>query len=51
MKFLIGYNFGLAGSDTEYEIEADSLEEAEQIAWDSACERVSSWAKLIEEDE
>ena len=52
-KFRIGYGFGFAGDNTEYIIDAESLDEAEQYAWEAACERVSSWAVLVDgaEDE
>lgn len=46
-KYLIGYSFGFAGDNTQYVIEAESLEEAEREAWEAACERVSSWAEEV----
>lgn len=50
-KFRIGCSFGLAGDTQVDVIEASSEEEAEQIAWEWAVERVSSWAEEIEESE
>lgn len=50
-KFRIGRSFGYAGDNDFDIIEAESLEEAEDIAWDWALERVSSWAEEIEESE
>ena len=50
-KYNIGCSFGLAGDTQSDIIEAESLEEAEEIAWEWAVERVSSWAIPVEEDE
>ena len=50
-KFRIGCSFGLAGDTQGDVIEAESQEEAEDIAWNWAIERVSSWAEEIEESE
>jgi hypothetical protein len=50
-KYNIGCSFGLVGDTQSDIIEAESLEEAEEIAWEWAVERVSSWATPVEEDE
>lgn len=50
-KYRIGCSFGLAGDTQDDVIEAESLDEAEDIAWQWALERVSSWAELVEDDE
>jgi hypothetical protein len=50
-KYHIGCSFGLAGDEQSDIIEAESLEEAEAIAWEWAMERVSSWAIPLEDDE
>lgn len=49
-KYHIGCSFGLAGDTQSDIIEAESLEEAEEIAWNWAVERVSSWAEALPED-
>lgn len=50
-KFRIGCSFGLAGDQQNDVIEAETQEEADEIAWSWAVERVSSWAEEIEESE
>ena len=54
-KFKIGGSMGYAGTSWEDEIEADTLEEAQECAWERAIERVESWAEELpetdEEDE
>lgn len=50
-KYHIGCSFGLAGDEQSDTIEAESLEEAEEMAWEWAMERVSSWAIPLEEDD
>ena len=50
-KFIIGRSYGYAGDTAEIEVEAETLEDAEAMAWEWAAERVSSWAIEVEEDE
>ena len=50
-QYRIGMSFGFAGGDIEDVVEAENLEEAEEIAWQWAVERVNSWAEEIEEEE
>lgn len=50
-RYKIYAEFGFAGAHLEDEIEAESLEEAEKISWEFACEHVNSWAEEIDEDE
>ncbi|MDE4176337.1 hypothetical protein PXK01_19450 [Phaeobacter sp. PT47_59] len=50
-KFIIGRSYGYAGTSSEDEIEADSLEDAENMAWEFALENVESWAKEAEDQE
>ena len=50
-RFRIGRSYGYAGDDEEYEVEAENLEAAEEMAWEYAVERVSSWAIAIEDNE
>lgn len=50
-KYIIGRSYGYAGSDDTDEVEAESLEAAEEMAWEWAIERVSSWATEVEYDE
>lgn len=50
-RYKIGWDMGYAGcSETEI-IEADSLEEAEEVAWAEAIDRISTWADEIEGEE
>ena len=48
-KFKIGGSMGYAGTSWEDEIEADTLEEAQEYAWERAIERVESWAEELPE--
>lgn len=50
-KYIIGRSYGYVGSDDTDEVEAESLEAAEEMAWEWAIERVSSWATEVEYDE
>lgn len=50
-KYKIGGNYGYVGTEWEEEIEADSIEEAQEIAWEDAIQRVGYWAEEIEEEE
>ena len=51
-RYKIKADMGFVGATLEDEIEADNQEEADEIAWDFAVERVSVSAELIvEEDE
>ena len=50
-KYHIGCSFGLAGDEQTNIIEAESLEEAEAMAWEWAMERLSAWAIPLEDDE
>lgn len=47
-KFTIARSYGYAGDTETLEVEAESREEAENMAWEWACERVDSW---VEEEE
>ena len=40
---------GYAGTSWEDESEADTLEEAQEYAWERAIERVESWAEELPE--
>lgn len=44
-KFLIGYNFGYASTETRDVIEADTLEEAEEKAYRMALEWLDYYAE------
>ena len=50
-KFKIGGSYGYVGTDWEDEIEADTLEEAQECAWEQAAQRVESWAEELPEDD
>lgn len=50
-KFKIGGSMGYTGTDWEDVIEADSLKEAQEIAWEQAVEKVESWAEEADETE
>ena len=50
-KFKIGGSYGYVGTDWEDEIEADTLEEAQECAWEQAVQRVESWAEELPEDD
>ena len=44
-KFFISKSWGFAG-DTETDVvEAATQEEAEQVAWEEACEQIETWAE------
>jgi hypothetical protein len=49
-RYKISGSYGYVGTDWEEEIEAASLEEAHEIAWEIALERVETNAELIVED-
>lgn len=41
----------IAGSDIEFgDEDFDNEEEAQNAAFESACERISAWADLVEDD-
>jgi hypothetical protein len=48
-KYHIGRAYGYAGTEETDVIEADSLDEAQEIASEWAMERVDSWAELVDE--
>ena len=50
-KYRIGRSYGYAGDDETIEVEAESLSDAEDAAWEWAVERVNSWAEKIGEDD
>lgn len=50
-KFRIGRSFGYVGTSSEDIIEADSLEDAEEMAWEFAIEKVDCWAEEVSDDE
>ena len=50
-KYRIGGSYGYVGTGWEDEIEADSIEDAEEIAWECAIAQVEHWAEEIEEEE
>ena len=50
-KYLIGASLGFVNATVEEEVEASSLEEAEQMAYEMAMENVESWAEPIDDDE
>lgn len=50
-RYKIGWDAGYAGGPEEEIIEADSLEEAEEIAWQEALNHISAWAEEIEDEE
>ena len=47
-KYIIYRNYGWVGTDDSDIIEADTLKEAEELAWEFALDRVESWAELVE---
>ena len=47
-KFKICRSFGYSGTRSCMTIEAETLEEAQDEAWEYALEKVESWAELIE---
>ncbi len=48
-KFKIGRSFGYVGTEDYDIISAETLEEAEQQAWEWALDMVESWAEVVEE--
>lgn len=50
-QYKIYAEFGFAGTQIEDTVEADSLAEAEKMAWESAIQYVNSWAEEIDEEE
>lgn len=49
-KFKIGGSYGYVGTDWEDAIEAEDLEEAEEIAEERALRNVDYWAEELPED-
>ena len=47
-KFKIYRSFGYSGTRSCMTIEAETLEEAQEEAWEYALEKVDSWAELVE---
>lgn len=63
MKIRCGQNMGYAGTDSQWTeeipedvVEAGSeaieeyLEEARQLIWEAACQKISVWAEIEEEE-
>ena len=50
-QYKIYAELGFAGTELEDVVEADSLEDAESIAWETAIQYVNSWAEEFEEEE
>lgn len=50
-RYKLSGSYGYTGTNWEEEIEAESLEEAHEIAWEMALERVEANAELIVDDE
>jgi hypothetical protein len=50
-QYKIYAEFGFAGTQIEDTVEADSLEQAEAMAWESAIQYVNSWAEEVDEEE
>lgn len=48
--FKIGRSYGYAGTEDHAYIMAETLEEAEDEAWEFALENVDSWAEEISEE-
>ncbi len=48
-KFKICRNFGYSGTESCGVIEAETLAEAQEEAWEFALEMVDSWAEPVEE--
>jgi hypothetical protein len=48
-KFKIGCSFGYVGTESYDIINAETLEIAEQRAWERALAKVDSWAEVGEE--
>jgi hypothetical protein len=50
-KYKVGYSYGFAG-DTSYDVvEADDEEEAQEIVWEMAVQRVDAWVEGIVSDD
>lgn len=49
-KFKIGRYFGYSGTEDYDIISAETLEGAQQEAWEWALEMVESWAEVVEEE-
>ena len=45
-KFIIGRDYGYSGTSSTEEVDCDTIEEAQEIAWEFALENVESWAEL-----
>ena len=50
-KFIVGRNYGYVGTEGTKEVECDTLDEAEDIAWEFAIEKLDSWAEPVEEED
>lgn len=61
MKIKLGYSMGYAGTETEWEeylpedIDPNNKEEVEayledlqHVVWDTACQNISTWVKVVE---
>lgn len=49
--YKIGRSYGYAGTSSEDYIQADTLEDAQEEAWEQAVQRVDSWAEEVTEEE
>ena len=49
--YKIGRSYGYSGTTSYDFVEADSIEEAKEMAWEFAVERVDSWAEEYNEDD
>ena len=50
-RYKIFRDYGYASEPEEEETEADSLEEAQDEAWEWAMQQVGAWAEPLDEDE
>lgn len=51
MKYKLMANYGFVGTETDFgEFEADSEEEALDIAWELAAENISIWVEEVDEN-
>lgn len=50
-QYKISVEFGFVGTEMSDVVEADNLEEAEEMAWQWGIDCVNSWATEIEEEE
>jgi len=51
-KFKLLASYGYAQTEEMDDcFEAETQEEADEVAWDLACERLSAWAEIVEEEE